>query len=273
MPPDWVNIKRAREDLTDYLIHWTRGVPENHTPAIETLKAILECGYLMPSFAPRSRYTVNSSPRNTVRGSRPVVCFTEQPLDAFIKSCKTLPDRYKYYGVAVRKGRLFEYGGRPVIYGDESLLGSLPDEYKHLWVNFQPTPRPEFGRYPLDWTHEREWRATVNEYHVLGHGVYLDNGVPLLLPPIDKTIYLPWILVKSGAEVDEMRSWISDLPPYTGENGMMIEYRKNLPFAPIIPLEAVKSKLSEGEQKWARLDTFPPSASGSALDEVEWNTT
>ena len=283
MPPDWLRIKQAREDLTDYLIHRTRGTSKNgkYRPAIETLKAILECGCLIPSFAPNRSVTANRSSENTVQGSTPVVCFTEQPLSAFIKSCQTLPGRFEYYGVAVRKDTLFEYGGRPVIYGDKSLLESLPDKYKHLWVNFQPIPLPEFNYYPLDWTHEREWRATVNGYHVLGRGTYLNDGVPLLLPPLslpqtDETIFLPWILVKSETEATEMRNWIRDLPPYTGENGMMREYRKNLPFAPIIPLEVVKSKLSQGEQDWARLDTLPlkeidPDSAGTLI-KVGWNT-
>ena len=252
MPPDWVRIRQAREDLTNYLIHWTRDASENgkRKPAFEVLRTILECGYLIPSFAPRASVIASRPPRGTVHGSTPVVCFTEQPISSFIKSCQTLADRYKYYGVAVHKDGLFKYGGRPVIYGDESLLESLPDEYKHLWVGFQPIPNPSFRNYPIDWTHEREWRATVNE-------MYLDDGVPLLLPPTNKPASPPWILVKSRAEAGEMRNWIKDLPPYTGENGMIKEYRESLPSAPIIPLEVVQSKLPAGEQKWARLDTLP----------------
>ncbi len=212
-----------------------------------------------------------------MEGNRPVVCFSEQPLSAFIRSYGTLTGRCKPYGIAVRKDRLFEYGGRPVIYSDGSLLSSLSEEYKHLWVNFQPIPNPYFGGYPLDWTHEREWRATVNEYHVLEHGTYQMDGVPLLLPPDGKTLLLPWILVRSTSEALEMRNWIKDLPEYSGSNGMMKIYRENLRFAPVLALEVAEAKLAEGAHKWGRFDTLPyeelSPESASTLEKVGWNET
>ncbi len=62
MPSDWLKIKQARPDVTDYLIHWTRGkVEDGHvvTP-FHMLKTIVQCGYLMPSFAPRTRVAITS---------------------------------------------------------------------------------------------------------------------------------------------------------------------------------------------------------------------
>ena len=129
MAPDWLQIKKSRPDLTDYLIHWTREqtIDGNTLPAFQVLKQIVLCGTLRPSFAPRHRVTVGGV-QNTIRGPHAAVCFTEQPLDAFIKSCETLPDRYRPYGVAVRKDALFRLGARPVTYGDEGLLNALPEE-------------------------------------------------------------------------------------------------------------------------------------------------
>ena len=183
MPSDWLKIKQARPDVTDYLIHWTRGkVEDGHvvTP-FHMLKTIVQCGYLMPSFAPRTRVTVGGR-ENTIKGLTPVVCFTEQPLDSFIKSCEALSNRYHPYAIAVRKDRLFEYGGRPVIYGDGNLLIQLPEECKYLWVHYQPIPSAGIGGYPLDWTHEREWRATAIKYSYGSLGIFEGEGVPLLLP-------------------------------------------------------------------------------------------
>ena len=277
MPQHWLRIKQARDDLTDYLIHWTRdsnvhGV--NKSP-FEVLQSILACGYLKPSFAPRTSAFASGPVRYTVRGPRPAVCFTEQPLSAFLKSCDALPDRYNPYAVAVRKDRLFEYGGRPVIYGDEDFLHSVPDHQKFLWVRFQPTPNSNLGGYPIDWTHEREWRSTVNDCEVTGHGAYLTDGVPLLLPT-DSNLFLPWVLVRSKAEATEMRRWLNGLPNYAGSNILMRQYRANLRYIPIIPLDVVAERLSNRESSWARIDTLPYSdldpEVAEQFERLGWNT-
>ena len=279
MPPDWLRIKQARPDVTDYVIHWTRGVLEEGTyfSAFDVLKRILYCGYLKPTFAPRRSVTAGRPSRNTVHGPRPVVCFSEQPLHAFIKTCTTLVNRCSPYGVAVRKDRLFEYGGRPAIYGDQVLLSSLPEDHQYLWVNFQPIPKSEFGGYPLDWTHEREWRATVKGYHVLDRGTYPSDGVPLLLPPDGERLYLPWILVRSETEVSDLRQWIQELPSYTGENGMLKEYFRQLPYTAILSLDNVESRLAAGYADWARFDTLPYTElspeSAKTLVQIGWNPT
>lgn len=259
MPQNWLKIKKARSDLTDYLIHWTRSSNADgvRRSPFEVLQSILECGYLKPSFATRTSAFASGPGRHTVRGPRPAVCFTEQPLSAFLNSCGALPNRYKPYAVAVKKDRLFEYGGRPVIYGDSNLLHSLPDHQKFLWVPFQPTPNASLGGYPIDWTHEREWRSTVNNYNASAHGAYLTDGVPLLLPPTESNLFLPWVLVRSRAEAVEMRRWMNCLPDYAGSNVLMSLYRAKLRHTPIIPLDVVAERLSNGESLWARIDTLP----------------
>ncbi len=263
----WLKIKKNREDITDYLIHWTGN--------ISTLKRIVQCGYLKPTFAPRKSPFAGDSTRNTIRGSRPAVCLTEQPLGAFIRSCNALPGRYARYGIAVKKDRLYEYGGRPVIYGDESLLCSLPESLRYLWVRFQPYPDPNRGGYPIDWTHEREWRATVSEYSNPDWGNHISKGVPLLLPPDVETkeLLLPWILVRTEPEATEMREWVGTLPEYSGNNGIVKKYRDILPSVPILPLDVAESKIREGHQTWARFDTLPYREldPNSPLTKVGWN--
>ena len=105
----------ARPDMTNYLIHWTRTKWEDKRwiPPFEILKRIIECGYLKPTLAVRPRW---GNP--TIKGPHAAVCYTEQPVGAFIKSCKADPSRYFPYGVAVHKWCLYRYRGRPVIYGD-----------------------------------------------------------------------------------------------------------------------------------------------------------
>jgi hypothetical protein len=262
MPPGWLAIKQARPDVTDYLIHWThrQNVGEEWFDPLQVLKLIIKDGFLKPTFAPRSRFTVGGV-ANTIKGKHPAVCFTEQPLAAFIRSCKAQPARYHPYGVAVRKDRLFAYGGRPALYGDDQLFRALPEELDYLWARFQPIPESGVAGYPLDFTHEREWRARVNRYHYLGLGTSPGEGVPLLLPPSfeasEWVLSLPWILVKEKAEAKELRQCILRLPNYSGSNGVLKYYFKVLPQAFIVPLDEVESRLQLGDTRWSRLDTLP----------------
>ena len=280
--PDWLRIKQARDDLTDYVIHWTRSqsIDGNYLKPFEVLKLILKSGVLKPSFAPKRRWTVGGS-ANTIQGDYPAVCFTEQPLDAFIKSCTTLTDRYQQYAVAVRKDRLFEYGGRPAIYGDEGILKRLPEDDKYLWVRFNPIPNPVFGGYPVDWTHEREWRARVRSSSYGTLGTSPEDGVPLLLPinyasSSKPVLHLPVFLVSKSEEVEELRECIDQSPPYDGNNGVLGQYFQELPHAPIVPLDVVTSRISDGDRRWARLDTLPygefDPVNASQLTKFGWNT-
>lgn len=262
MPKQWLAIKQARPDVTDYLIHWTRGqkVDNQRLSAFQMLKHILGCGFLKPPFAPKPR-TTGGGVENTIKGQYPAVCFTEQPLDAFAKSVKALSSRYKPYGIAVRKEQLFIYGGRPVIYGDEALLATLPEQYKYLWARFNPIPNYQLGGYPVDWTHEREWRARAHPYSYGQFGESPADGVPLLLPidleAPEPALWLPWIMVKNNAEVEELKEWFDGLEPYVGSSGVLEKYFEVLPKVPILPLDEVRTRLDQGDARWARLDTLP----------------
>ncbi len=261
MPPDWLKIKKARPDLTDYLIHWTRGevVEGKRISAFENLMSIIQSGVLYPTFAPKRSMTVGGV-SNTIQGPHPAVCFTEQPLDAFVRSYKAL-GRYRPYGIALRKDRLFVYGGRPAIYADKALLSLLPEEHKYLWVRFNPIRSTELGGYPVDWTHEREWRAKVKPYNYKGFEMSPPDGVPLLLPidfePNPPMVYLPWIIVRTAEEAAEIKDWISELPVYKGANKVLGLYFAKLPNVLIVALDDVEEHLEAGDHRWARLDTLP----------------
>lgn len=261
---NWLAIRRARPDITDYLIHWTRGCVAggNYQKPLDVLKEIIACGYLKPSFAPKTRATVGGT-ENTIKGEHPAVCFTEQPLDAFAKSCRVLSSRYFPYGIAVHKWHLFTYGSRPVIYGDERLLKLLPEDYKYLWARYDPVPEQSLGGYPVDWTHEREWRAIQRTYSYGDLGLAPADGIPLLLPPVSfpssekPVLSLPRFLVKTAAESQELKEWINHLPPYKGNNGVCCYYFDVLPKAIVIPLETVEARLTGGDLRYARLETLP----------------
>ena len=263
MPPDWRKIREARPDLSDYLMHWTSGqrIGGTYVKPFDALKSILSYGGLKPSFAPKTSVTAGGR-QETIKGSHPAVCFTEQPLGAFMKSCRALPGRYRPYGVVVHKWPLFKYGGRSVIYGDEDLLEALPDGCKYLWVRYSPIPDPIY-KYPVDWTHEREWRARSGPCKYFGIGSSPSEVVPLLLPPAfypsakEHVLVLPRVIVKHRSEAEELKDWILDLPPYTGPNAVLRRYFSVLRNVLIIPLDDVRKHIEEGDERWSSLETLP----------------
>lgn len=221
--------------------------------------SILQDGFLKPSFAPRTRVTVGGT-ESTIKGPTPAVCFTEQPLSSFIVSCSVLSDRCHPFAVAVRKDRLFEYGGRPVIYGDEYLLDDLPDGRKYLWVRYNPIPSRQLGGYPVDWTHEREWRVRATKHMYGDLGVWSEEGVPLLLPPDHQEdgkpiYYLPWVIVRTRFDAAIVRKFIADLPAYQGSSKILDLYFKRMPSVPVVSFEDVAD--AADDPNWARLDTLP----------------
>jgi hypothetical protein len=263
MPRDWERIREARPDITDWVIHWTRArtAEGNYESAFSVLQSILRCGYLKPSFAPRTSVTVRGLHSNTIQGPYAAVCFTDQPLSSFVQSCNALASRYSPYGIALEKGNLFEYGGRPAIYGDTNLLTRLNNEDKYFWVRYNPVPNPQYGNYPLDWTHEREWRAKIEKYNFLDWGLTPDDGVPLILPPSYTNkgfvISLPRILVRTLEEATGLRNWFLGLPKYEGSNGFIKQLYENFSKLFIVPIDFVYERITSGDNKWTRLETLP----------------
>lgn len=93
---------------------------------------------------------------STIRGEYPVTCFTDMPISAFVaSSIERLKKKQKIsnYALVFDKKQMFEIGARPVIYGTTK-GEELPESEKYRFVSYEPTRIP----YPIDWTHEREWR-------------------------------------------------------------------------------------------------------------------
>ncbi len=163
-------ILAAREDMTEWLIHFTRG--QGQVAARDILLKILSESLLRPGWA--SRTTVGSGVTNrTVFGPRPAVCFTEQPVGALLKYVAVRPMATPF-GVLVHKKDAFADGALPVIYGldlarelepsDPGFVAghrtldptelSLDEQYRYVVFTLHRFGSP----HPIDWTHEREWR-------------------------------------------------------------------------------------------------------------------
>jgi hypothetical protein len=217
-------IRVARFDISNWVIH--------RTSTLERLKQILQCGYIQADVGGRIKWSGKyyGAYTPTIRGQHPAVavCFTEQPLLGFTQSWRIARARYQPYGIALHKHNLFRYGGRPVIYGDETLYKRLSEEDQYLFVCYAPIP---FSK-PVDWTHEREWRTkiTTESNRFDRWGKTPDDGVPLIFPAgyvdNEKELSLPRILVKSLQEAKELRKWITELPAYEGTNRFIKELYK-----------------------------------------------
>jgi hypothetical protein len=146
-------ILEQRTDVSRYLLHWTTR---------ERFRGIVRGGFLVATYAPREISPEETF--NTIRGNKKAVCFTEMPIGNYLQSAVADPSRYKLWGIAILKKTLYAYGGRPVLYSDESFYRYLKsikpenegDKYRFLFSNYSPIGGG------ADWMHEREWRVCPN---------------------------------------------------------------------------------------------------------------
>ncbi|MDE7441128.1 MAG: hypothetical protein K2M69_03060 [Muribaculaceae bacterium] len=131
-----LKIFRSREDISDYVFHFTK-----HRNAYETLKNILE--------EERIKDISNNGH----------ICFSESPLP-LLPSMFKLFQKYKDpmyapYGIGIKKDIFWKMGGRPVIYGEQDEYNQLTPELKWRFQILQP------NNYDFSWL--REWRIPVAE--------------------------------------------------------------------------------------------------------------
>lgn len=126
-----LKIIASREDISNYLFHFTNG-----SNAFDTLVKITKDKQL-----------------KDIKDTG-VICFTEAPL-TLLKNMFDIFDKYREpmyapYGIAIKKQYLFHLGARPVIYGSIEENESLPELMKWRFEEFTPDIR--------DFTWLREWR-------------------------------------------------------------------------------------------------------------------
>lgn len=133
-------IMSARPDLSNKLIHFTRG--ETYDGAFARLRAIMADCRLIGGI-------------RMIRGGYTCVCFTEAPLPALARGFvnTTLFSRYSPFGIMFDKTWVYARGGRPVIYQPESDFNALPEDMRWRHVRYEP-----IADNPIDFSWEREWR-------------------------------------------------------------------------------------------------------------------
>lgn len=152
-------ILDRREDLSDFLFHFTKG----HN-AYETLCNILHDGKLIDI------------------SNRGYICFTEAPLGMLLPMFDYFQSHYpnnpKYapYGIGVNKRVVFEKGVRPVIYGskEEKFLLDKSIHWRFEEMNF---PIPDYS-----WL--REWRIHKHEI------VFSPQGIMVITMTDDEQLTL-----------------------------------------------------------------------------------
>jgi hypothetical protein len=228
----WEAIRAARDDLTDFVVHFTRWeyADGQMYQAKDKLIAILRSGAIQPTFAPMSnRRSTTAKP--TIQGPDPVVCLTEQPLSAFLNTPQT---RYSHYGIAYHKVALFNAGGRPVLYGSENELYALPDSLKYLWVRYEPVFPHRGNDHPVDFTWEREWR--------------FKGALPVLL---DTDLRTPTgvIVVEKDADIADINAVREQLAAAGNEWARYLTR--------VISLETAKRNIAQGDSRYRRIETWP----------------
>lgn len=130
-----LKILKSREDLSEYLFHFT-----SRANAPQTLEQI-----------------INDNAVIDVK-SKGILCFTEAPLTSLPEMFKVFEGfpnpMYAPYGIAVRKQHIFDKGARPVIYGTIDEKSELGDKLKWRFEEYEPGVK--------DFTWLREWR--LKEY-------------------------------------------------------------------------------------------------------------
>jgi hypothetical protein len=264
-------ILRSRSDMTNWLIHFTRKDSDASIDARHRLLSILKQGVLRPGWSERNK-------RRTVHGEHPAVCFTEQPLSAFLAylSACTGVSMISGYGIVVHKQDMYAEGGRTVFYDSCSELRSgepgyvngtrmvrdLPPEKQYRHVAFNPN-----ADTPIDWTHEREWRWArghepsaaeedeVGTFRLAGTQVSSGDG-------------LSWgrthVIVEQDADVEWLRQKVQCFVPTVIPKHDLAHrsrwYRRMQERVGVISLQSVKHKLRRWSSCHERRTAASPGA-------------
>lgn len=153
-----------RIDSTSYLYHWVKSEPHiqiqnaDYENAYEVFMKILKCGYLKHGDLIKT-------------GNTPCICFTESP-EYFMHRDKS---KYQPFGFKFHKSRIFELGGRAVIYTPDYEKELIHADMQWRYMRHDPLARSQRTPYGVDFTWEREWRLPDPE-------IDLSDGLKIIVP-------------------------------------------------------------------------------------------
>jgi len=153
-------IMNGRPDISNNIIHFTKG--ENEEEAFQCLCKIMNERQILGNI-------------KLIKGNYKCVCFTEAPLASLRDGLANLDAHFRYslFGILFKKRRIFELGGRPVIYQTNEEFEGLPTEYRWRHVRYEPN-------VPIDFTWEREWRIKCSALR------FDPSNVRIVVPDVDR---------------------------------------------------------------------------------------
>lgn len=264
--PDYYDNSGKEHNVMSEYAEAYYGIASN-APAFEVLLKILHDGFIHSSWSVR-----NMAP--TIYGPKTAVCFTEMPLYALIQYAKFRGSYSGYvgnYGIAFRRNELYAAGGRPVIYGlsedhieaekapngvfqgrilDVEKTG-IPIHEQYRYVATKMRKQYAYGEYPIDWTHEREWRWALPDDKV---GV---PGIPFFLSK-NYADYFSEIVIIVDTDDEQLETIMHLKNLYdAGSTGLGHEYDINkIAATRVVSLETI-AKMQGVDMNQVRIEDLP----------------
>ena len=262
-------ILKLRRDMTDWMIHFTHDSPLKS--ARETLLTILTEGVLRPGFSPRGR-----PKRPTIYGPDAAVCFSEQPLSSFLDylAIRRASSVMAGYGLLIHKHDVYAFGGLPVIHGLSSVQEVGPGEQsynparrllteeclalheQYRYVTFDPLR----SQYPIDWTHEREWRwsesaSRAEPDRILPFGWPINGAKCRVHAFVEQDRDIDWLQSRLSQAYDSEN--VGLITVFDSENDYESLWRRQLARITVVSLEAVRLQLRNGRLEFSRFEDLP----------------
>ncbi|MGE6364489.1 DUF2971 domain-containing protein [Bacillus paramycoides] len=175
----WAKRILYRTDLSGFLYHLTKDEIDVNG---NTIRSALD--RLLKIIGER-KINGSSTESGFIIGDRKAVCFQDAPINGIVQNVvhehtfkAELGGKVRYvgFGLAFSKSYIYRLGGRPVLYEKKEIAKTiLPRQEWWRIVDFDMSRDDSI----VDWTHEREWRLPMNDFH------FDIRGVVVILPNFD----------------------------------------------------------------------------------------